>query len=105
LLGTNVIRDWTPQVDATIATRILQAGGEIKGKAVCENLSLWASSFSSATGELASADERLMNQVPYPTFGQGTIQLGDRLLDLDTLWLVDRLMVLWVVIRVDRSGW
>jgi Asp-tRNA(Asn)/Glu-tRNA(Gln) amidotransferase A subunit family amidase len=50
LLGTNVIKDWTPNTDATVVTRILEAGGEITGKAVCENLSLWGVSCSSSTG-------------------------------------------------------
>lgn len=29
--------DWTPLVDATLITRILDAGGTITGKAACEN--------------------------------------------------------------------
>jgi amidase len=28
---------WTPDVDATLVTRILDAGGVITGKAACEN--------------------------------------------------------------------
>jgi amidase len=35
---------------SAVVTRILKAGGTILGKAVCENLSLCASSFSAATG-------------------------------------------------------
>ncbi|TYJ55532.1 hypothetical protein B9479_003804 [Cryptococcus floricola] len=50
LIGTSVIQDWTPSTDATVATRVLEAGGIIKGKAVCENLSLWGASCSAATG-------------------------------------------------------
>lgn len=34
--GTGAL-DWTPEVDATLVTRILDAGGVIKGKAACEN--------------------------------------------------------------------
>ncbi|KAL1404965.1 hypothetical protein Q8F55_008577 [Vanrija albida] len=52
LLGTDYIRDWVPAVDATLVTRILEAGGVVLGKAVCENLSLWATSGSAATGPL-----------------------------------------------------
>jgi amidase len=37
-------------MDATIITRIIEASGTVIGKAVCENLSTGASSFSSATG-------------------------------------------------------
>lgn len=38
-------------MDATICTRILEAGGEITGKSVCENLCLWGASSSAATGK------------------------------------------------------
>lgn len=51
LLGTDIFDDWVPNTDATIVTRILEAGGIINGKAVCENLSLWGVSCSAATGK------------------------------------------------------
>ena len=35
--GTSIVDGYVPEVDATIVTRILDAGGEIAGKAVCEN--------------------------------------------------------------------
>ncbi|KAI1337896.1 amidase signature domain-containing protein [Xylariaceae sp. FL0016] len=50
LLGTDSFTGWTPVADATVATRILEAGGTIVGKAVCENLSRGAVSSSAATG-------------------------------------------------------
>ncbi|KAH6676522.1 putative amidase [Halenospora varia] len=50
LIGTDVMSGWIPKTDATIVTRILDAGGVIKGKAVCENLSTSAASFTAATG-------------------------------------------------------
>ncbi|CAK7227157.1 hypothetical protein SBRCBS47491_006474 [Sporothrix bragantina] len=50
LLGTDMFTDYTPATDATLVTRLLEAGATIEGKAVCENLSLCASSFSAATG-------------------------------------------------------
>ncbi|WVQ76870.1 hypothetical protein IAR50_006544 [Cryptococcus sp. DSM 104548] len=52
LIGTSVIQDWIPSTDATVVTRIIKAGGIIKGKAVCENLSLWGASCSAATGPI-----------------------------------------------------
>lgn len=52
LLGTDFIKDWIPDTDATVVTRILEAGGTILGKAVCENMSLWGMSDSSATGTM-----------------------------------------------------
>ena len=36
--GTRVLEGYVPDVDATIVTRILDAGGEITGKAICESL-------------------------------------------------------------------
>ncbi|KAL8283253.1 hypothetical protein RQP46_006031 [Phenoliferia psychrophenolica] len=50
LLGTEMFKDWIPNTDATICTRILESGGEITGKAVCENLCLWGASSSAASG-------------------------------------------------------
>ncbi|EFQ85329.1 hypothetical protein PTT_19753 [Pyrenophora teres f. teres 0-1] len=50
LLGTNFIKDYVPDVDTTVTKRILEAGGHISGKAVCENLCHSATSHSSSTG-------------------------------------------------------
>ncbi|ORY63387.1 putative amidase [Pseudomassariella vexata] len=50
LLGTTSFTDWTPQIDATVVTRILEAGGTIAGKSVCENLSRGAVSVTASTG-------------------------------------------------------
>ncbi|WWC57819.1 uncharacterized protein I303_100354 [Kwoniella dejecticola CBS 10117] len=54
LVGTEAIENWTPNTDATIVTRILEAGGKITGKAVCENLSLWGVSCSANTGPVSN---------------------------------------------------
>jgi amidase len=48
--GSSTLEGYTPEVDATIVTRILDAGGEIVGKAVCEDLCFSGSSFTSKTG-------------------------------------------------------
>jgi amidase len=48
--GSAVLEGFVPDVDATVATRILDAGGEIIGKAVCEDLCFSGGSFTSATG-------------------------------------------------------
>jgi amidase len=50
LLGTDFIKDFVPDCDATVVTRILEAGGKILGKAVCENMCHSATSHSSSTG-------------------------------------------------------
>lgn len=48
--GSAVLEGYVPDVDATVATRILDAGGEIIGKSVCEDLCFSGGSFTSATG-------------------------------------------------------
>lgn len=50
LLGTNFIKGFVPECDATVTTRILEAGGKVLGKAVCENMCHSATSHSSGTG-------------------------------------------------------
>ncbi len=48
--GASVLEGYVPEVDAEVATRILDAGGEILGKAVCEYFCVSAGSHTSATG-------------------------------------------------------
>src|SRR3981081_10549 len=48
--GSSVLEGYVPEGDATIVTRILDAGAEIVGKAVCEHLCFSGSSFTSDTG-------------------------------------------------------
>ncbi|MBX6368631.1 MAG: amidase [Rhodospirillales bacterium] len=48
--GSSVLEGYVPDVDATIVTRILDAGGEIVGKAVCEHLCFSGGSHTSDTG-------------------------------------------------------
>ncbi|TMD13488.1 MAG: amidase [Chloroflexi bacterium] len=48
--GASVLEGYVPEIDATIVSRILDAGGEIVGKAVCEHLCFSGSSFTSDTG-------------------------------------------------------
>lgn len=50
LLGTDTFTGWVPKADATVITRILEHGGTITGKAVCENLSRGAVSATAASG-------------------------------------------------------
>ena len=54
LLGTSFIKNYVPDVDATVTARILEAGGQILGKAVCENMCHSATSHSSGTGIVES---------------------------------------------------
>jgi amidase len=48
--GSSVLEGYVPPFDATIVTRILDAGGEIVGKAVCEHLCFSGGSHTSDTG-------------------------------------------------------
>ncbi|WP_078427407.1 amidase [Alkalihalobacterium alkalinitrilicum] len=48
--GSAILEGFVPDEDATIVSRILDAGGEIVGKAVCEDFCLSGASHTSATG-------------------------------------------------------
>jgi amidase len=56
--GSAVLEGFIPDYDATVVTRILEAGGEIIGKAVCEDLSFSGSSFTPATGPVGNPHDR-----------------------------------------------
>ncbi|MBO8170890.1 MAG: amidase [Bacillaceae bacterium] len=48
--GSTILEGFVPDEDATIVTRILDAGGEIVGKAVCEDLCFSGGSHTAGTG-------------------------------------------------------
>lgn len=48
--GSDAFPAWTPQTDATMVTRMLEAGADIVGTATCENFCNSTSSFTSAQG-------------------------------------------------------
>lgn len=48
--GTNILEGYIPDIDATVVERILDAGGTILGKAVCENLCFSGGSHTSDVG-------------------------------------------------------
>ena len=48
--GSSLLEGYVPDVDATVVTRILDAGGEVAGKAVCENFCLSGGSHLADTG-------------------------------------------------------
>ncbi len=52
--GTSVLEGYVPSEDATIVTRILDAGGTIIGKAVCESLCISGGSHTSDTGPVSN---------------------------------------------------
>ena len=48
--GASTLEGYVPEIDATVVTRILEAGGEILGKAHCECFCLSGGSHTNATG-------------------------------------------------------
>ncbi|XP_060081361.1 amidase-like [Ylistrum balloti] len=48
--GNKHLEGYTPEFDATVITRILDAGGRILGKTTCEDLCLSGSSWTASTG-------------------------------------------------------
>lgn len=50
--GCRNLEGYTPEVDATVVTRILDAGGTIVGKAACEDLCFSGASHTCATGPI-----------------------------------------------------
>ncbi|MEM7540053.1 MAG: amidase [Pseudomonadota bacterium] len=48
--GCGVLEGYVPDVDATVVERVLDAGAEVVGKAVCENLCFSGGSHTNATG-------------------------------------------------------
>jgi amidase len=52
LYGTDIFPPWTPATDATVVTRVLDAGASVIGTATCENMCHSTSSFTSAQGTI-----------------------------------------------------
>ncbi|KAJ5104564.1 Amidase [Penicillium alfredii] len=52
LQGSDIIPSWTPTADATVVTRLLEAGANIEGTSTCENLCHSTSSYTSAQGTI-----------------------------------------------------
>ncbi|KAI1084352.1 amidase signature domain-containing protein [Whalleya microplaca] len=50
--GSDAFPAWTPTTDATVVTRVLDAGADILGTATCENFCNSTSSFTSAQGTI-----------------------------------------------------
>jgi amidase len=58
MIGAKLLEGCVPEVDATIVTRILDAGGEIAGKAVCEYYCVSGGSHTSETGPVHNPHKR-----------------------------------------------
>jgi amidase len=58
MIGAQLLEGYVPDVDATIVERILDAGGEIAGKAVCEYYCVSGGSHTSSTGPVHNPRKR-----------------------------------------------
>ena len=56
--GASTLEGYVPEIDATVATRILEAGGTIVGKAHCEYFCLSGGSHTNATGPVHNPRKR-----------------------------------------------
>ncbi|KAL3857306.1 hypothetical protein ACJMK2_011987 [Sinanodonta woodiana] len=56
--GSKLLEGYTPEFDATVVTRILDAGGRILGKTNCEDLCCCFNSFTNATGPTLNPHDR-----------------------------------------------
>ncbi len=56
--GTSLLEGYVPEIDATIVTRILDAGGTITGKAHCEGMCVSGGSHTNATGPVHNPRRR-----------------------------------------------
>lgn len=56
--GASVLAGYVPEVDAEVVNRILDAGGEITGKAVCEYFCVSSGSHTAATGQVHNPHKR-----------------------------------------------
>jgi amidase len=58
MVGAQLLEGYVPDVDATVVERILDAGGEIAGKAVCEYFCVSGGSHTSSTGPVHNPRKR-----------------------------------------------
>ena len=58
MVGAQLLEGYVPDVDATVVERILDAGGEIAGKAVCEYYCVSGGSHTSSTGPVHNPRKR-----------------------------------------------
>ena len=73
--GCRVLEGYVPEVDATVITRILDAGGTIVGKAACEDLCFSGTSHTCATGAVRNPHK--------PTHSAGGSSSGSAVLLVD----------------------
>ena len=75
--GTVTLEGYVPESDATIVTRILEAGGEIVGKAVCENLCFSGGSHTSDTGPVLNPHDHTRSAGGSSSGSAALVAVGD----------------------------
>jgi amidase len=75
--GSRVVEGYVPDLDASVVTRILDAGGEIVGKTVCEHLCMSGSSFTSDTGPVLNPHDTLRSAGGSSSGSAVVIAVGD----------------------------
>ncbi len=78
--GSSLLDGYVPEIDATVVSRVLAAGGTIAGKAVCEALCYSGSSHTSETGPVRNPYDPARSSGGSSS-GCGAL-LGDRQVDL-----------------------
>lgn len=82
--GSSVLEGYVPDLDATVITRVLDAGGEVVGKATCEHLSFGGSSFTSDTGPVLNPHDVTRATGGSTSGGAALVAVGESELALGT---------------------
>ncbi|XP_031566238.1 uncharacterized protein LOC116301332 isoform X2 [Actinia tenebrosa] len=61
MIGSRILEDFVPDIDATVVTRVLDAGGRILGKATCEEFCYSDGSLTACTGPVLNPHQSSMN--------------------------------------------
>jgi amidase len=75
--GSKILGGYTPDIDATVVTRVLQAGGTITGKTNCEDLCLSGAGFTSALGPVHNPYDPARNTGASSSGSAAVIACGD----------------------------
>jgi amidase len=77
MIGANLLEGYVPEVDATVVERILGAGGEIVGKAVCEYYCVSGGSHTSESGPVHNPRKRGYNAGGSSSGSAALVAAGD----------------------------
>ena len=75
--GTDAFPPWTPSTDATVVTRMLDAGADILGTATCEHFCNSTGSFTSAQGTIENPHARGYSAGGSTSGGAALVAAGD----------------------------